>query len=578
MSLVEKNDSTIDDRSSVSEYFDPSSFWEENGYTVSIEPHVHRYSTVTLDTVNGTSATTVAQSNQDNFLEGLIVPLYGIIFFLSVVGNCLVLITLARNKQMRTVTNVYLLNLAVSDLLLGVFCMPFTLLGQMLKNFVFGITMCKLISYFQAVSVSVGVWTLVAISLERYFAICRPLKSRRWQTEFHAYKMIAVVWAASLTWNAPILLVSELKNIRGGRRKCREEWSSVGTERAYNLFLDGTLLLVPLIVMSLAYSLIAIKLWRGLKREIRQTSNCQQRFDKLGTASSSSALRGSTTYGNGEHAPNTTMMLNACNSSSRLRRGYSSTAECFHRLPQSKSTAPTAQTQPLAQISTRVRVPQRMRIGGTTFLGSTKCRASVETTTARISRISQNRSNGSCFPAVTRESNDSTNANPQDSNVPCPLGRQHVIRSNYIGKSIESKKKVIRMLFVIVLEFFVCWAPLHVINTWYLFAPELVYSIVGSTGISLVQLLAYISSCCNPITYCFMNRKFRQAFLGVFHCHRCWRVGCRNSDVPMSAVGNATQTGNNSEFSGNESAIYLGKTSLLARTEVVRLLEEEDRV
>ena len=62
-----------------------------------------------------------------------------------------------------------------------------------------------------------------------------------------------------------------------GRRKCREEWPSVGTERAYNLFLDGTLLLVPLIVMSLAYSLIAVKLWRGLRQEIRQTSNCQQR-------------------------------------------------------------------------------------------------------------------------------------------------------------------------------------------------------------------------------------------------------------------------------------------------------------
>ncbi|XP_043264043.1 cholecystokinin receptor-like, partial [Colletes gigas] len=160
----------------------------------------------------------------------------------------------------------------------------------------------------------------------------------------------------------------------------------------------------------------------------------------------------------------------------------------------------------------------------------------------------------------------------------CPLGRQHAIRSNYVGKSIEAKKKVIRMLFVIVLEFFICWAPLHVINTWYLFAPKLVYSVVGSTGIILVQLLAYVSSCCNPITYCFMNRKFRQAFLGLFGCHRCWRVGCRNSDVAMTSTRNAIQGANNSELSGNESTIYLGKASLVARSEVVRLLEEEDRV
>ena len=38
---------------------------------------------------------------------------------------------------------------AVSDLLLGVFCMPFTLIGQVLRNFVFGAAMCKLISFFQ---------------------------------------------------------------------------------------------------------------------------------------------------------------------------------------------------------------------------------------------------------------------------------------------------------------------------------------------------------------------------------------------------------------------------------------------
>ncbi|KAJ8724791.1 hypothetical protein PYW07_015749 [Mythimna separata] len=42
---------------------------------------------------------------------------------------------------------------------------------------------------------------------------------------------------------------------------------------------------------------------------------------------------------------------------------------------------------------------------------------------------------------------------------------RHVVRSTHIDKSIEAKRKVIRMLFVIIMEFFVCWTPLHVINT-----------------------------------------------------------------------------------------------------------------
>ncbi|KAG8281536.1 hypothetical protein J6590_056918 [Homalodisca vitripennis] len=75
--------------------------------------------------------------------------LYSTIFLLAVVGNCLVILTLIFNQTMRTITNVFLLNLAVSDLLLGVLCMPFTLVGTILRDFVFGDFMCKLIPFLQ---------------------------------------------------------------------------------------------------------------------------------------------------------------------------------------------------------------------------------------------------------------------------------------------------------------------------------------------------------------------------------------------------------------------------------------------
>ncbi|XP_026326473.1 cholecystokinin receptor-like [Hyposmocoma kahamanoa] len=105
--------------------------------------------------------------------------------------------------------------------------------------------------------------------------------------------------------------------------------------------------------------------------------------------------------------------------------------------------------------------------------------------------------------------------NPQSYCPHSDIEFRHVVRSTHIDKSIEAKRKVIRMLFVIILEFFVCWTPLHVINTIYLFYPEELYQYIGSKGIVSLQLLAYCSSCCNPITYCFMNRKFRQAFISL---------------------------------------------------------------
>lgn len=80
------------------------------------------------------------------------IPLYATILLLAVIGNFLVILTLVQNRRMRTITNVFLLNLAVSDILLGVLCMPFTLIGTLLRNFVFGEFMCKIIPFLQGES------------------------------------------------------------------------------------------------------------------------------------------------------------------------------------------------------------------------------------------------------------------------------------------------------------------------------------------------------------------------------------------------------------------------------------------
>ncbi|KAH7968638.1 hypothetical protein HPB52_010467 [Rhipicephalus sanguineus] len=93
-------------------------------------------------------------------------------------------------------------------------------------------------------------------------------------------------------------------------------------------------------------------------------------------------------------------------------------------------------------------------------------------------------------------------------------------------KTQASVVRVIRMLFVVVVEFFVCWTPLYVVHTWSLYDPDAVYDWLGSAGVSVVHLLAYASSCSNPITYCFMHQKFRQGFLAAVGCRRGGRPCC----------------------------------------------------
>ncbi|XP_026477650.1 uncharacterized protein LOC113383610 [Ctenocephalides felis] len=557
----------------------------------------------------------------------VIVPLYSIIFLLSFSGNLLVLLTLARNKRMRTVTNVYLLNLALSDLLLGVFCMPFTLVGQLLRNFIFGGTMCKLIPYFQAVSVSVGVWTLVAISLERYFAICRPLESRRWQTRKHAFKMIITVWICSLLWNGPILFVSRLQAMKSGHHKCREQWSSANGERIYNLFLDAVLLILPLLIMSLAYSLIVGKLWRGLKREIGQhnmTNNMLliqgvRRSDSYPANNLLSETQVNTPI-NTSRSENSKYEQISINGSTILSNNKvavrSKDQDCKQRMPKDKDNfgATQAVKKWLMKGLSRVRIPEkkshrhsrrgrealsepmmphevsshytftRQAIRSNYMCKSIEAKKKVirmlfviivefficwaplhVLNTVRIPEKKSHRHSRRGREALSEP------MMPHEVSSHYTFTRQ-AIRSNYMCKSIEAKKKVIRMLFVIIVEFFICWAPLHVLNTVYLFWPKILYDYVGPTGVALVQLLAYVSACCNPITYCFMNRRFREAFLRLFPCGSQCRSSCTSRHNFTSSHSNDVRCGDAIARSGDVRVVPQRQ-----RSEVM-ILEAEDRV
>uniref|UniRef100_A0A668UCP0 G-protein coupled receptors family 1 profile domain-containing protein n=1 Tax=Oreochromis aureus TaxID=47969 RepID=A0A668UCP0_OREAU len=68
---------------------------------------------------------------------------YGLLVF----GNLLIIVVPMLNKRMWTVTNSFLLSLAVSDLMMAIFCMPFTLIPNMLEDYIFGATMCKIATY-----------------------------------------------------------------------------------------------------------------------------------------------------------------------------------------------------------------------------------------------------------------------------------------------------------------------------------------------------------------------------------------------------------------------------------------------
>ncbi|KAK0058934.1 orexin receptor type 1, partial [Biomphalaria pfeifferi] len=136
-------------------------------------------------------------------LEWFLICLHLGLFTIGVVGNILVCFVVLRSKHMQTVTNLFIVNLAFADAVVLVVCSPPSVLQSVTETWFMGDIMCKMVIFLQTTVVSVSVLTLCAIAVERYFAICRPLKSRI--TLRKVTVTVLIIWVISAAMASPNL-------------------------------------------------------------------------------------------------------------------------------------------------------------------------------------------------------------------------------------------------------------------------------------------------------------------------------------------------------------------------------------
>lgn len=139
------------------------------------------------------------------YTEALVIVAYSSIVLLSVGGNSLVVATVFSRRSMQTVTNWFIVNLACADIMMATLCVPMTFIADVLLDYwPFGAPMCPLVGYAQAVSVFLGSFTMVGISIDRHRAIRHPLRARlTWRQLSCAFGFI---WTAALALPLPIAM------------------------------------------------------------------------------------------------------------------------------------------------------------------------------------------------------------------------------------------------------------------------------------------------------------------------------------------------------------------------------------
>ncbi|XP_067136190.1 LOW QUALITY PROTEIN: RYamide receptor-like [Centruroides vittatus] len=200
-------------------------------------------------------------------VEALMYIMYITISVAAIGGNGVVCYIVLAYQRMRTVTNFFIVNLAVGDILMACLCIPFGFVSNLLLQYwPFGAVMCVLVSYAQAASVFVSAYTLIAISVDRYIAILYPLRPR--MTKFQSKLIIVLVWIVALLTPLPTAVVSRLRQPVQWRRFnitdryiCMEDWETDHQRYYYSMALMILQYFFPLTVLIYTYTRIAIVVW-----------------------------------------------------------------------------------------------------------------------------------------------------------------------------------------------------------------------------------------------------------------------------------------------------------------------------
>lgn len=120
---------------------------------------------------------------------------YLIILITGVVGNVCTCIVIARNRYMHTATNYYLFSLAISDLMLLILGLPQDLHHLWSRfPYIFGEAFCILRGWTSETSTNASILTITAFTVERYLAICHPIRAHTMSRLSRAIKFIIVIW------------------------------------------------------------------------------------------------------------------------------------------------------------------------------------------------------------------------------------------------------------------------------------------------------------------------------------------------------------------------------------------------
>lgn len=179
---------------------------------------------------------------------------YVLIFLLAIPGNLVVGLVVGRNKQSLMPSDLFLLHLAVADLILAI-TLPFWAVS-VTWGWVFGEAMCKMITVLQELSYYSSILFLTCISMDRYIVIVHAIETRKANRQLFSWGVCAAVWVFGALLSLPGFFNSSSTSQNSSRIMCHElyDTSNASEWRLATRILRHSLgFVIPLAIMLPCY-------------------------------------------------------------------------------------------------------------------------------------------------------------------------------------------------------------------------------------------------------------------------------------------------------------------------------------
>ncbi|PFX31672.1 neuropeptide FF receptor 1-like [Stylophora pistillata] len=216
---------------------------------------------------------TIQPTGSEVELEDKVKPaFYAVAFVLGLLGNFLVIVIVAARRSRRTANDIFILNLAINDLVYLFVCLP-TNVYMMFADIQYDLY-CRLIWPLMTVTVNLSIFTLTSMAVFRCYVILNPFKAEM----RHRYVLIWIlgIWLLGLVLVLPLLLVTKPK-LAEPSQGCTEVWPSPQYRQAYTASLFALQFMIPLTIIAVAYVRIGLDLVRQGRHQVPDHAVHQER-------------------------------------------------------------------------------------------------------------------------------------------------------------------------------------------------------------------------------------------------------------------------------------------------------------